>query len=332
MRLAIRFADKIVGVSIIAALGVVFFVTFMLAVNQRWFARDYEFFAHFESAAGLGPNMPVQHIGFTIGQVRSVRLTDDDRVEVRFVIFDTFIDRVRTGSLIDLVASPIPGLGGNQLLFFPGLGSEPIPEGQTIPRVGSAEGKLLVEEGLAAPPPADDGIGAIVGNVGSLIYVLNEALEGSDRTAIGRILLNAEDATAALLRAVEDISAGIGDNLDGIMVQVEGVVANLGALSEGIVDPDGAVMSILDGDGEVYAALVDSLGAVAGMLRSLEVTAAYIPTQLPQISALILDLQVMLRNLDDVLVSLTNNPLLRRGVPARRETGPGGTFARDLEF
>ncbi|MCL2600409.1 MAG: MlaD family protein [Treponema sp.] len=332
MKLMIRFADKIVGVSIILALGIILFVLFMLGSNQRWFSRDYVFLAYFDSAVGISPNMPVQHIGFTIGQVRSVRLTEDDRVEVRFIIFDTFIDRARVGSLIELVASPIPGFGANQLLFFPGFGQELLSEWDVIPLVGSPDGERLVEMGLAAHQPGDDGIGAIVGSVASLLYILNEAMEGTERTTLGRTLRNIEDATAELHGAVRDISAGIGENLDSIMEQAEGVIANLGTLSEGIAAPDGAIMSILDGEGEVHASLVTSLQAVSGILRHLETTTGYIPAQLPQVTAILLDLQVILRNLDDVLVAAANNPLLRRGVPERRETGPGGAFDRDMEF
>jgi len=331
MRLAIRFADKIVGVSIILALGIVIFVMFMLGINQRWFARDYVFYAYFHSAVGLSPNMAVQHRGFPIGQVRTVRLTEDDRVEVRFVIFDTYIDRARVGSLVELVTSPIPVLG-NQFVFFPGLAQELLYEGARIPLAGSAEAEQLVAMGVAAPLRGDDGIGSIIDNVGSLLYIVNEALEGTDRTVLGRTMFNLEASVASIQQAVENLSVGIVENLGLIMAQLEPTLAGIRALSEEIAAPDGAVMTILDGEGDVYANLVLSLEAISGTLRNLEITTGYIPTQLPQVTALLIDLQMVLRTAEDVLVALTNNPLLRRGVPDRRETGPGGTFARDLEF
>jgi len=331
MRLAIRFADKIVGLSIMLALGIVIFVLFMLGTNQRWFARDYVFYAYFQSAVGLSPNMAVQHRGFPIGQVRTVRLTEDDRVEVRFVIFDTYLDRARVGSLVELVTGPIPVMG-NQFLFFPGLAQERLQEGARIPLAGSPEAEQLVAMGIAAPLRGDDGIGSIIENVGSLLYVLNEALEGTDRTALGRTMLNLEASVASIQQAAESLSVSIVDNLELIVAQLEPTLAGIRALSEEISDPDGAVMAILDGEGDVYANLVSSLEAISGTLRNLEITTGYIPAQLPQVTAILIDLQMVLRTAEDVLVALTNNPLLRRGVPDRRETGPGGTFARDLEF
>ena len=335
MRLAVRFADKIVGVSIMLALGILVFVLLMLGTNQRWFARDYQFFSYFDSASGLSPNMAVQYMGFTVGQVRQVelaRLAEGDRVRVRFIIFDTYVDMAREGSLIELVASPIGGIVGSQFLFFPGLGQEQLPDGAVIPSVGSAEGDRLIEAGLAAPARRDEGIGAIVERVASLLYILNEAMEGTERTAIGRTLLNVEASAAALRQTVEGLSVGIGENLELIMAQLEPTLAGIRALSEGLADPDGAVMAILDGEGDVYMGLVSSIEAISGTLRNLEAATGLIPAQLPQVTALLIDLQMVLRTAEDVLVALTNNPLLRRGVPERRETGPGGAFTRDLEF
>ena len=122
MKLMIRFADQIVGAFIILALGALIFVIFMLGSSQRWFSRDYNFKTYFTSASGLSQNMPIQYKGFTIGHVKSINLADDDRVEVEFTIFDTYIERVKNGSLVEVSVSPLAALGGNQFLFYPGLG------------------------------------------------------------------------------------------------------------------------------------------------------------------------------------------------------------------
>ena len=137
MKLTVRFADRIVGGFIILALAALIFVVFMLGSSQRWFSRDYQYKCYLTSAAGLSQNMPVQYKGFTIGHVKTIRLDDDDRVEVHFTIFDTYIDRAKQGSLVEVLVSPI-GMG-NQFMFYPGLGTELVPEGEMIPSVNSAE-------------------------------------------------------------------------------------------------------------------------------------------------------------------------------------------------
>ena len=91
-------------------------------------------------------------------------------------------------------------------------------------------------------------------------------------------------------------------------------------------------MALLDSQGEVYSSLVASLDAVSGTLRNVERTTDFIPAQLPQIAALLADLTPVLKAAEEVLVSLTNNPLLRGGVPERVETRAGATHARDIAF
>jgi phospholipid/cholesterol/gamma-HCH transport system substrate-binding protein len=44
------------------------------------------------------------------------------------------------------------------------------------------------------------------------------------------------------------------------------------------------------------------------------------------------DLNAALKSMQDVLISISNNPLLRRGIPEQRETTPGGANPRNLDF
>ncbi|MCL1836468.1 MAG: MlaD family protein [Treponema sp.] len=332
MKLTIRFADQIVGALIILALGILIFVIFMLGTSQRWFSRDYHFYSYFSSASGLSQNMGVQYKGFTIGHVKSIKLVDDDRVEVRFSIFDTYIDRVKNGSLVEVLASPIGGLGGNQFLFHPGLGSDLLSEGDTIPSVNSSEGKRLVAIGLAARPERDDGINNIMISTGSLLTKLNElvadlqeAFEGSDRTSLGRTLGGFESTMTGL----QELPGGIEDALDAILRQVDPILANLQVLSDGLVEPDGTIMAILDSEGDVYGRLTSSLDGLSGTLRNLEKMTDPVSAQLTGIFA---DLQTALTSIQDILVSIANNPLLKRGIPERAETKVGGAHARDADF
>ncbi|MDR1858912.1 MAG: MlaD family protein [Treponema sp.] len=328
----IRFADKIVGGLIILALGILIFVIFMLGSNQRWFSRDYQFKTYFASASGLSQNMAVQYKGFTIGHVKSVRLTKDDRVEVVFTIFDTYIDRVRTGSLVDVLLSPIGGLGGNQFMFYPGLGTELVPEGETIPSANSSEGKQLLAMQLAERPEQDDSInnimtraGTLLGSLNDLVLDVQEAFEGTSRTSLGRTLGKIEVMAEKL---PNDLEGG----LERIIGQLDPLLINLRAFSEELADPDGSVMAFLASDGNVYTGLASSLEALSSTLRNLEKTSDFIPAQMPQLAVLLAELHVALSTAEDVLVAMTNNPLLKGGVPQRTQTRAGGASDRDVEF
>ena len=327
MKFTIRFADQIVGALIILALGIVIFVIFMLGSNQRWFSRDYYFYTYFPSASGLSQNMAVQYKGFTIGRVKSiqlVRLGESDQVEVRFSIFDTYIDRVKEGSLVEIVVSPIGALGGNQFVFHPGVGLEPLENEATIPAVGSAEAKKLLDNGLAQRPDRDDNIGNIINSVATTVTDINSlvadvqaALAGTDKTALGRTMGSVEEAT-------EDIKE--------LMKQINPAAENIKKLSGQMADPDGSLAKVLDSEGKVYTDLTSSLSAIADTLKNLETTSAFIPAQLPQVAVVLNDVHTNLQILEGVLTALTTNPLLKQGVPERKETRTGGAQTRDMEF
>jgi phospholipid/cholesterol/gamma-HCH transport system substrate-binding protein len=325
MKFTIRFADQIVGVFIILALGIVIFAIFMLGSSQRWFSRDYYFKTYFPSATGLSQNMEVQYKGFTIGHVKSIRLDANDQVEVRFTVYDTYIDRVRHGSMVDVSTSPLAALGGNSFTFYPGNGDmminagEKFIEEEIIPWAGSAEAKILLASGLAQRPEQDDKIGQIISDVGGIISTLNDILEdiqvGTGKTDLGQIVGNL-NAIVADLRPIP----GTVDNT--LTKQLDPLLANLKELSGRAADPDGTLAAILNSEGDIYTDLVKTLDSLSGVIRNLERTTDYIPAQL----------QAVLISVEDVLVSLTNNPLLKRGVPERKEINTGGTYTRDLEF
>jgi phospholipid/cholesterol/gamma-HCH transport system substrate-binding protein len=347
VRFRIRFADQIVGILALIALITLIAVIFILGSHQRWFSRDSRYLAYFDSAAGLSNNMPVQYKGFTIGNVKAIRLTEDDRVEAVISIFDIYADRVREGSLVELRVSPI-GLG-NQFLFYAGLGEGPLEEGAVIPNSRSPEARNLIKRGLAVSPTQDDSItilvsraNALLEDIGRVVVQVEAAFEGTDDTALGRAVSGAETAINAAgetLGTVEDVVStmpGIAENitasLDGLLADLRPVIGNLQTVSEMLARPDGTVALALDGEGEIYTNLEASLISVAGILRDLEKAAGFIPPQLPQIATLILELQEALRTAQDVLTALTNNPLLRRGIPPHGRTGTDGTGSRDIRF
>jgi phospholipid/cholesterol/gamma-HCH transport system substrate-binding protein len=351
MKFSIRFVDQIVGAFIILALGILIFVIFMLGSSQRWFARDYMYKAYFNSAMGISPNMPVQYKGFTIGHVKSFKLSDDDRVEVSFSIFDIYNDRVREGSLVEVLVSPI-GLG-NQFMFYPGMGTELVPEWEIIPTVNTPEARRLLESGLAVIPEGEDSINNIMSSVNNIVSDINSivsdvsnamnrantilaevqgAIEGSDRTSLGRTLGGVETAVSGLSDMAQTLPSDITGILNQLMADLNPIMGNLQDLTAKLSDPSGSVMAILDSEGPMYGDLVTSLDSISGILRNLEKTSQLLPAQFPQITMLLSDLHNTLQSAEDVLIALMNNPLLKGGVPQRRETYPGGARPRDLEF
>jgi phospholipid/cholesterol/gamma-HCH transport system substrate-binding protein len=333
MKFKIRFADQIVGFFIIVSLVSLAFVIVMLGRTQRWFAKDLSFSTVMPSAVGLSKNMAVQYKGFTIGSGKGWDFTANDDVEVTFTIQDIYADRVKKGSMVDLLVSPV-GLG-NQFIFYTGKG-DPLPEGSSLPVLGSAQAMELIRQGFALEPQRDDSITLLMSKADSflkelniLLALMNEALgPGTDNTEIGQII----GSIQTTLSSVEDIPVTLDRMIIGIQAQLNPILANANALIRELNEPDGLLYSVMDTDKEVYTNLVKSLVSVSGILEGLDKTVAFIPGQLPQIAALFMDLRVTLATVEDVLIALANNPLLKGGVPDRLETQASNSNPRGIRF
>jgi len=324
-----RFADQIVGVFIILSFVALAFVIVMLAKSQRWFAKDVEFSTVFPSAGGLSRNMAVQYKGFTIGSVKSFRLTDDNNVEVIFVINEEYRNRVKKGSIVELQVSPI-GLG-NQFLFYPGKG-EVLEAGSFIPPYGSAQARELERQRLAEELQRDDSISVLMGRINSILGNLDAALgdvgDGTDRTAIGNII----DSLNRTLTGLEVVPKSLENTINGIDLQLRPIFANLNALTGELNDPDGLIYTLLDTDKDLYPGLIGILSNINALLNDLDKTIAFIPSQLPQVARLLIDLRGTLQTADDALTAITNNPLLKGGVPSRLDSQDSDISPRGIKF
>jgi len=258
--------------------------------------------------------MPVLYKGYTIGRVKKVEFNvAADRMDVQFSIFKEYTDKVKQGSRVDFLISPISALGGNQFLFYPGRGLEekPLPPGTLIPPANAPESRNLPDRNLTTAPPRDDGISNIINQVGITLGKLNEALgEGSEENKLTLIV----------------------DDLVKIVAELHPVIANFRELTEKFKEPDNAVMAFLNSEGDLYGNLDKTLEAASGTLQQLEGTIGDIHTQTPQLGATFSRLLTALKSVNQLLDSVKNNPLLKGGVPEQTETRAGGSSARNMEF
>ena len=299
MKFKIRYADKLVGVLVIAALVSIIFVVFLLGKTQRWFSKSYSYVTYAVTASGLSRNMPVSCRGIPIGNVKSFDLTDDNRIEVIFAIQGQFNDRAKIGSLIEVQVSPI-GFGA-QFIYYPGLGMG-LQEGELVPMRDSPEGRAYIAQGLAYIPPTDDLIGSLVSQAVAVFDELQKTLDGLN---VGS---NEKAATA------------LGQN-----------IVNLQQLTATLAEPDG-VRKLLNSDGELFDSLETSIVSLSGILRNLDRTTAYLPREMPQVISMIAEARSAIQSANDVLVGLSNNPLLKKGIPEHAEVDSSGTNPRNIRF
>jgi phospholipid/cholesterol/gamma-HCH transport system substrate-binding protein len=333
MKFKIRFADQIVGFFVVLALVMLIIVVFLLGNTHRWFANDILYKTYFNSASGLSVNMPLQYKGFTIGNVKSIALNERDDVEVIFSIYENYADRVRLGSIVELTVSPI-GLG-SQFIFYPGLGSGLLEEGELIPRFDSREGRELVTLGLVLIPGKEDSISSIIAQVDTVLadidIVLRQvqgALSAEADSPIGQALNGVNQAIAD----INNVTANLNRTITPILNNVDAITGDVKTITTELSSADGLLMTLLGPDGTLAVSIDTALISITGTMQNLEKVSAFIPQQLPQIAALIVELRQTLQTAEDVLVAVRNSPLLKNGVPSHIETQSNGTNPRDIAF
>ncbi len=340
MRFRIRFADKIVGIFILLAiLGVAAALT-LLGLNQRWFARNYAYWSRFASAEGLSAGMPIKLKGFEIGRVDEIRLGRDNLVEMEFHVYDTYHDKVVPGSVLEKASSPF-GLGTG-LLLHPGPGqATPLPELSLIPSSDQEEGRrlLLIERGTE--PSQSDPIASLLGQV-------QPVLEEIDRTVLAiRQLADTLNRNlqgqgqGPLASSLNDV-AGATRRVNALLAQLEAIAANLQATSAGLrdptglvkrlLDPKGSVATILDDNNQLYDRILGSIEELNAVIAQLAAFTRFVNTTQPQILGLLEQGRATLDQGQEVLEAVKNNPLLRGGVPPRREQQTTFQSFRDEDF
>jgi phospholipid/cholesterol/gamma-HCH transport system substrate-binding protein len=269
MKFKIHFADQIVGIFVLAAIVAVALVLILIGVNQRWFARNYSFTSEFSSGAGLSVGMPVSLKGFDIGKVSSMKLNERSLVDVRFYVEDTYYDRVKPDSVLELTSSPI-GLG-TALKFHSGKNRlPPLAEGSYIPSLDSDEGRELVAAGKVEIPRDADVIGSVIAK-------LNPILDETRQTV------------ADIRRIAETVNIGLNGGAGPIGTMVTGLSKTPGRVNATVGDLNGKINAVLD----KVAVIADNVNAISTQTRGV-------------IGDLSTNLDVISQNLKEMTGSLKN--------------------------
>jgi phospholipid/cholesterol/gamma-HCH transport system substrate-binding protein len=349
MKFKIKFADQIVGLFILVALAFFVAIVVLIGANQRWFAKDYRFVTSFPSAAGVAPGTSIVMKGFTVGKIDKLTLNADNAVDAQFHIFDTYYGKVKEYSILELTVSPI-GLG-SQLLFHPGLGEALLAEGAFIPTADSIEGQTLVEQELVEIPPKDDTITRLLANVNPLLEntnktivtvnrtltEVNRALAGQSSGPLGQIVGDASAAAAALPGTMQNVDAIVADvqarvtslldQVSALLAEFEAIGGNLVATTDSIRDPTGLVPKLLDPKGSIKTFLNDGdalykrtmsiVAEIEKSAKSIQGIVSGLNSEVPKIAGLLNETRTAIRQAQDVLEGVKNNPLIRGGITER---------------
>ena len=343
MKFKIKYAEQITGIFVLAAIVFIALVMILMGVNQRWFKHDPAFYSIFDSAEGLKMGMSIKLKGFQIGTVKQIQLLDNNRVEIRFSIFENYHVKVRENSILQLSSNPL-GLGGGLLLFPGRYASAPLPEGSYIPSTDFAEGKRLVTDGLVEINENDaisllmDDVSTILGNTNKTILDLDDllvtvktAFAGTDPGPVGSTVKNVQAITAELSTSIGELTG----HINATMANVEDLSSQVAKPEEflsGFVAPDSSIARILNDKQELYGEILSILSGINSTIAQLEDFSVYINDTTPQISGLLEDSREALDQGKDVLEGLKNNPLLRGGISETKEQPATYQSYRDKDF
>jgi phospholipid/cholesterol/gamma-HCH transport system substrate-binding protein len=263
MKFKIRFADQIVGIFVLLAIIAIAAILIFVGINQRWFARNYDFTSRFDSAGGLSVGMPIMLKGFEIGKVSRIALNEENQVDIEFSVQDTYYDKVLPNSVLELTSSPI-GLGVS-LKFHPGLSAGPrVEEGSFIPSLDLPEGRRLVEEGLVAIPKGEDVIGSVIAKVNPILEEVRTTL-----TQIKKLVSTVDSALAGKGGPVGEAITGLAATPVKVNRVIDDVGSKVGDLMGTVSDIAGRVNSVLDKIDAVSVDLGEISQTTKGTLATL---------------------------------------------------------------
>jgi phospholipid/cholesterol/gamma-HCH transport system substrate-binding protein len=309
MKFKIRYADQIVGFFSTAALVGLVVLIFALGVKQNWFMRKNMYTTEFESGSNISVGMDILYKGFSIGKIKSIKL-EDDKVKVQFYVLEDYVSYIKSGSLVQVIVSPI-GLG-SQFVFLPGKGPGLVPSGSEIYRVDSETGQSYIEQGLNDIVIQTDSLGAllakvsiVVDNVNKITGEINNALTGKGSAPLTTTLAN-----------------------------IQKITANISTLSATISDPTGLVPTMLGP--AITKRLNDILSNVSSVTNQLNAlsqnTDQLVKQSSPEIDTILTQLNEALIQAQDVLTGIKNNPLIRNGIPDKSQNNTAVSQARSSDF
>ena len=302
MKFKIKYADQIVGILSLIAIIALIFIIFLIGSTQKWFVPKHNYYTIISSASNISDGKAITYKGFEIGRIKNFSLDESDRVVVNFYITDDYKNKIVKGSIIEILSSPL----GSTVVFYPGNSTEFLADNSFVPERSSEEAAALIKAHKVSVVEQTDSINTIlalattlVSDIDTLVKQLNVALEGSEDTP-----------------------------LSNTIKQINGILTNLNNLT---ADTSGLVPKLLEDE--------NSQGSIANLLLQLNSTMGDINNittsvegEMPGISLLISQVQTLLKQMQDVMEGLKNNPLLKNGISEKPEKESATPKLREDNF
>jgi phospholipid/cholesterol/gamma-HCH transport system substrate-binding protein len=197
--------------------------------------------------------------------------------------------------------------------------------------VGRVDGLVGNVNGLVGGLADDvDGLLAKLGGlVGDVDVLVNEV-----KAQAGQLVARADGIVSDVAGQASGLISGVGNQAMDIAARADEIastlsraMANVEATTAAISDPTGLVPRLLDPKGSLKTILDDknalylridaSVASVEATLKSVQAMAASLNAQMPSLAVALEEGKAAIKQAQDVLQGLKNNPLIKGGVPER---------------
>lgn len=261
MSFKFKHLEKIVGFFLTITLLVIVAVIVFIGREQRWFEKQYHYTTKFSSGENLSPGMQVQIKGIQTGEVKSVFLTDDNMIEVKFQVFQEYSERIRKDSVVKR-RSPL--IGTKYLEIIPGAANMPVlASGSYVWSEDTEEGSRILKDNLREEKP--DQVQRILDNVEQMTYKLSA---------------DEEDLMITLLKVQKFF-----DLLSSEDESLQMMLANLEQITSSIEDQEGSIGKFLYDDYAMYEQIATVMESLNGMMNNFEELSGVLADSSPEIKA-----------------------------------------------
>jgi phospholipid/cholesterol/gamma-HCH transport system substrate-binding protein len=282
----IRHNRKIVAV--FSAIAVILFISMsgIIGYNNNWFRSRVYFHTQIDNAYGLKSLPLIYFKGFGIGRVKSFHLTDENKIDVKFYVFEDYYKKILKHSVVLINTNALSG---------------DITEFQIITPDILTSGKELVEKGGLIPfiksPLAQEYIAT-----GKLIY---------EPSGIEGIL----DKSNQILKVF--IAQKTSEKINEIIASTGKTMISIEETAKSFTP---------DGKGKGHRQIVGALDKVDKTIASVLETADYIKGTVQvvhqnrqELTPIIINTNKALEKASSTLEGINNNPLLRGGISKERK-------------
>jgi phospholipid/cholesterol/gamma-HCH transport system substrate-binding protein len=316
MKFKIQFASEIVGIFVLVALVCLTGILVMMAVSQRWFARDYYYTSIFTSGKDLEKGKSITFKGFEIGRITDFNLTEDNNVKIEFYIQDRYRSKVFENSVLQLVPGTF-GFGGG-LVFHQGARETlPLEEFSFIPSLDIPEGKYLVQNGLVKIPKDEDPVTRVLESMEPVLENARGAVDSIDRLLLA---LNDPDAGDSAVGDIVKNLVRTTAQINTLLAQLNDMTQDSRGLATRLIDPKGSLATLLDDNNRLFLHIEKILNDASYSMGEVKNFSSILTTARPQILELLEEGKEAVRLSQDVLEGLRNNPLLSGGITPRLQT------------